>query len=247
MCVINRQVLKNKAYTPTKKNGFTIPNKPTDERQLYIHGCSCGWCYECRNKNANQWRVRLKEEVKSNEFKNMIFATFTFSEEEYSKLAKEVRGDIIKQYGEVQGDIDNEIAAKAIRNWSESIRHKHGKQPRRWLVTERGGNETERVHIHGVIFTDLDNDTILKSWTFGIADDGRSTGRQGWVNEQTINYITKYVFKTDSKHIDFKGRIFASAGIGKAYLENDLNRYRHRFQGEKTNTTYTDSRGLDVL
>ena len=48
----------------------------------------------------------------------MIFATFTFSEEEYSKLAKEVRGDIIKQYGEVQGDIDNEIAAKAIRYWN---------------------------------------------------------------------------------------------------------------------------------
>ena len=81
--------------------------------------------------------------------------------------------------------------------------HKHGKQPRRWLVTERGGNKTERVHIHGIIFTDLDNDTILKSWKFGIADDGRSTGRKGWVNEQTINYITKYVFKTDSKHIDF--------------------------------------------
>ena len=54
----------------------------------------------------------------------MIFTTFTFSEEEYSKLAKEVRGDIIKQYGEVQGDIDNEIAAKAIRSWSEGIRHK---------------------------------------------------------------------------------------------------------------------------
>ena len=100
-------------------------------------------------------------------------------------------------------------------------------------VTIGGGNETERVHIHGVIFTDLNNDTILKSWKFGIADDGRSTGRKGWVNEQTINYITKYVFKTDSKHIDFKGRIFASAGIGKAYIQNELNRYRHRYQGEK--------------
>lgn len=243
MCVTNRQVLKNKAYTPTKKNGYTIPGKPKDERQLYIKGCSCGWCYECRNKNANQWRVRLKEEVKANQFKNMIFATFTFSEEEYSKLAKEVRGDEVEKYGDIAGDIDNEVAAKAIRYWSEGIRHKHGKQPRRWLVTERGGNETERVHIHGVIFTDLNNDTILKSWKFGIADDGRSTGRQGWVNEQTINYITKYVFKTDSKHIDFKGRIFASAGIGKAYLEDDLNRYRHRYQGEKTNTTYTDSQG----
>ena len=42
------------------------------------------------------------------------------------EIAKEVRGDIIKQYGEVQGDIDNEIAAKAIRYWSEGIRHKHG-------------------------------------------------------------------------------------------------------------------------
>ena len=143
----------------------------------------------------------------------------------------------------VQGDIDNEIAAKAIRYWSEGIRHKYGKQPRRWLITERGGNETERVHIHGIIFTDLDNDIILNSWKYGIADDGRSTGRAGWVNEQTINYITKYVFKTDSKHIDFKGRIFASAGIGKAYLQDELNRYRHRYQGEKTNTTYTDSHG----
>ena len=39
---------------------------------------------------------KTKRGSKSNEFKNMIFATFTFSEEEYSKLAKEVRGDIIK-------------------------------------------------------------------------------------------------------------------------------------------------------
>ena len=105
----------------------------------------------------------------------MIFITLTFSEEAYSNLAKEVRGDIINQYGDIAGDIDNEVAAKAIRSWSESIRHKHGKQPRRWLVTERGGNETERVHIHGVIFTDLDNDTILKSWKFGIADEDRKS------------------------------------------------------------------------
>ena len=37
--------------------------------------------------------------------------------------------------------------------------------------------------------------------------------------------------------------MFASAGIGKAYLEDELNRYKHRYQGEKTNTTYTDSQG----
>ena len=126
MCVINgRNILRNKAYEPNKKNGYTWQPAPQDERQLYIKGCSCGWCYECRNKNANQWRVRLKEEVKSNKFKNMIFITLTFSEEAYSNLAKEVRGDIINQYGDIAGDIDNEVAAKAIRYWSESIRHKH--------------------------------------------------------------------------------------------------------------------------
>lgn len=244
MCAINGQkVIKNKGYMPSKKNGYTIPEPPEDKRQLYIKGCSCGWCYECRRKNANQWRVRLKEEVKANQFKNMIFITFTFSEESYSKLAKEVRGDKIKEYGEVEGDIDNDIAAKAIRYWSEEIRHKHKRQPRRWLITERGGQNTERLHIHGIIFTNLSNDTILESWKFGKADDGRSTGRAGWVNEQTVNYITKYVFKTDSKHIDFKGRVFTSGGIGKAYIEDKLNKYRHRFQGEKTNTTYTDSQG----
>ena len=92
MCVTKgRDILRNKAYEPNKKNGYTWQPAPQDERQLYIKGCSCGWCYECRQKNANQWRVRLKEEVKGNQFKNMIFITFTFSEEAYSRLAKEVR------------------------------------------------------------------------------------------------------------------------------------------------------------
>ena len=98
-------------------------------------------CISALGLNVNLSFNKPKEQVQASNSvsgKNMIFITFTFSEEEYSKLAKEVRGDIIKQYGEVQGDIDNEIAAKAIRYWSEGIRHKHGKQPRRWLITERG-------------------------------------------------------------------------------------------------------------
>ena len=102
MCVINRGIIINQGYRPTKKNGYTFQEKPKDERQLYIQNVySCGWCYECRNKNANQWRVRLKEEVKANEFKNMMFITFTFSEEAYRKLAEEVRGDEVQKYGDL--------------------------------------------------------------------------------------------------------------------------------------------------
>lgn len=40
----------------------------------------CGYCEECRRAKANEWRVRLMEEIKSNP-KNIIFATLTFSEE----------------------------------------------------------------------------------------------------------------------------------------------------------------------
>ena len=62
MCVINgRNILRNKAYEPNKKNGYTWQPAPKDERQLYIKGCSCGWCYECRQKNANLCIVTGKQ------------------------------------------------------------------------------------------------------------------------------------------------------------------------------------------
>ena len=87
-----------------------------------------------RDSQLNMTQQELME-VKKNKFKNMIFITFTFSEKAYSSLVEEVRGDIVNQYGDIAGDIDNEVAAKAVRYWSEHIRHKYGKQPRRWLLS----------------------------------------------------------------------------------------------------------------
>ena len=68
-----------------------------------------------------------------------------------------------------------------------------------------------------------------------------------WVNEQTINYIMKYVTKIDKDHQGFNGKILCSQGIGAQYTkrtESELNKYKKNGEtreyyrlrtGQKTN------------
>ena len=81
---------------------------------------------------------------------------------------------------------------------------------RHWLVTELGHNGTENIHLHGIIWTDLPYSEIDKIWGYGytwIGDENKG----GWVNEQTVNYIVKYIHKQDEKHKEYK----ANANIGR--------------------------------
>ena len=67
-------------YSKSNENSKRIK----DYRLRWIQ-IPCGHCEECRRAKANEWRVRLMEEIKSNS-KNIIFATLTFSEESLKKL-----------------------------------------------------------------------------------------------------------------------------------------------------------------
>ena len=60
-------------------------------------------------------------------------------------------------------------------------------------VTELGHNNTERIHIHGIIFSD-DIERLSRLWKYGNVYVGN------YVNEQTVNYIIKYVNKLDKDH-----------------------------------------------
>ena len=53
--------IKNKRFVPTKKNGYEPP-VCTDERLRYIE-VECGYCFECRKKKRNAWRVRNFEQL----------------------------------------------------------------------------------------------------------------------------------------------------------------------------------------
>ena len=226
MCLYPK-LIKNRKYVANKKNKGVIP-PIGDKRVLYVP-VGCGRCMECKKQKARNWQVRLQEDLRKN--KNAKFVTYTFSEIELQKLDNEIKG--IKGY-----DRDNEICRLAVRRYTERWRKKYGKTLRHWLVTELGHQKTERVHMHGIVWTEKTED-IKKIWSYGKVWIGE------YVNAKTINYIVKYVNKVDEKHKEYNSKIYASKGIGGNYMERrDFN--RNKYKGDKTIETYKTREGVEI-
>lgn len=226
MCLFPR-VIYNKKYLPNKKNGDRAPT-PNDKRVLAVP-VGCGKCIECRKQKAMEWRVRLTEEIKNNPTDK--FMTFTFSDE--SLLA----------FQEVDA---NEVASRAVELFRKRWYKKYGEGIKHWLIVELGHppknpgeRSTERVHIHGILWTERSCAEIEKVWGYGWVDQGE------YVNEKSINYITKYVTKVDPDHPGFIGKIFCSKGIGSGYMDKKDAR-NNRFDGNKTNETYRTPSGAKI-
>lgn len=224
---------KNKKYTMTKKNGGQVP-PISDIRVTYV-ATGCGNCMECRQQYARDWQVRLLEDVRHN--KNGKFVTLTFSDESIKKISRKIKG--LEGY-----NLDNEIATYAVRHFYERYRKKYKKSLRHWLVTELGHENTENIHLHGIIWCDNDLNEIEKFWKYGWVWKGKETehGIINYVNEQTTNYITKYITKIDDDHKEYKPKVLASKGIGKAYLDRD-DAKRNKFKDKDTKEYYTTRTG----
>lgn len=238
MCLFPKLV-RNPKYKVNKKNKGNVPHM-TDSRVGYVP-IGCGWCMECMKQKANHWKVRLMEDIK--EHKNGRFITLTFSNEAYTKLAEgiEATGYLL----------DNEIATKAVRYFLERWRRKHKKSVRHWLITELGGNGTENIHLHGIIWTDTPSE-INRIWNNGkfeygyVWDGTRKNGQVvNYVNEKTVNYITKYVTKADLKHKSYKPKILCSAGIGRNYIDR-YDAKKNKFQGTDTQEYYKTRQGYKM-
>lgn len=209
---------------PTKKNGYKPPICK-DERLRYVTA-ACGKCYECRKQKGRAWQVRLGEEVRNDP--NVIFVTLTISDESWEKLRKKY------SYSS-----EDDYIKKMVRLFLERIRKKTKKSVKHWLTTERGEQNTERYHLHGLIWGDKNGILTTLHWQYGFVYIGE------FVNEKTCNYITKYITKRDEKHKDFVPITLCSAGIGEGYLkrsDSELNRYREN----KTNETYRLRNGVKI-
>jgi hypothetical protein len=227
MCLYPR-LIWNKKYTSTKKNGGEIPHCD-DERKKRVP-VGCGKCMECKKQKSREWQVRLSEEIRDN--KNGKFVTLTFSDEELQKIDDKIDK-------EVQGyNRDNAICSYAVRHFTENWRKTHKKTIRHWLVTEIGGTRSERIHLHGILFTDNEEE-IKKKWKYGFVYIGE------FVNEKTINYIIKYINKADEKHKEYNSKVYASKGIGKNYLERKDSK-RHKYKEKETIETYKTRAGLEL-
>lgn len=227
MCLYPR-LIKNRKYTANKKNGGVIP--PILDKRTELVPVGCGNCMECRKQKSREWMVRINEEIRIN--KTGKFVTLTFSEDNLCKLQNEITAEGY--------ELDNAIATLAVRRFLERWRKKFKTSLRHWLITELGHNGTERVHLHGIIWTTETMDTIEKLWHYGWIWKGY--GHVNYVNERTINYITKYITKTDVKHKTYKSKILCSKGIGANYI-NRLDSTKNIYNGNKTNETYRTPQG----
>lgn len=208
-----------------------------DERKLYVP-VGCGHCIECLNKKKREWQVRMTEEIKSDNTGKFI--TLTLSEEELGKLEIEIEKEckiISEKLGKHIEPEANMIATLAMRRFLERWRKEKGKSVKHWFITELGHNGTERLHMHGILFTKESNEFIKKKWMYGDIWVG------SYVNERTINYIMKYVTKIDETHKGFKGKILCSKGLGEKYINKwdaEQNKYR---EGGRTVETYRLNNG----
>jgi len=233
MCLYPRFV-KNPKYKENQKNGGNIP-AVRDPRILLVP-IGCQECLECKKQKANGWRVRLMEDIQ--EHRNGVFVTLTLSNESYTQLWQKIPA-------EVQGyDRDNAIITLATRRFLERWRKKNKKSVRHWLVSELGGNGTENIHLHGIIWTDKPED-IRAIWHYGFVWDGiRKNGKKtNYVNSRTVNYVVKYVHKMDFQHRLYKPVILCSAGIGNRYTKT-FNATRNKFNEDETREYYLTDKGF---
>jgi len=254
MCLYPK-LFKNKKYTNTKKNGGNIP-PVNDIRTLYVP-IGCGKCIECRKQKARQWQARLLEDIKTNT--NGKFITLTFSNESIKHLTEKAyeinekriqahynhketnkRPKLLKGY-----DLDNELATIGIRHFLERWRKKYKKSIRHWLVTELGGNGTENIHLHGIMWTNESIEEIRNIWNYGYIWPRKETTVKTYVNEKTVNYIVKYINKQDEKHTTYNSIVLTSAGIGNNYI-NKPDSNKNLYKGEHTQETYRTRSGHKI-
>ena len=98
--------------------------------------------------------------------------------------------------------------------------------------------------MHGILWTDENMKEIQEKWQYGKAILGNGQGKH-YVSEETINYIVKYVNKTDENHKEYNSKIFTSKGIGKDYVQRKDAR-RNKYIKGKTIETYKTRQGLEL-
>ena len=221
------QLIKNPKYKANKKNGGIIP-KCKDKRLKYI-AIGCGECSECRRKKARNWAFRLEKEIKNSDAIPK-FVTLTYSDESLDELKKRVENNENRK----NKDILDGIVKESVRLFSKRWEKKYKKTPRYFIISERGGEKTERLHLHAIFWMRKEEEfeDLKNKWNYGIVDIGEY--RTG-----TIGYLTKYIFKVDEKHKDFKTTILASKGIGtklgKVEIENIKRKKQYWIRNNKGN------------
>lgn len=246
MCLYSTKMY-NKKYTANIKNGGIIPE--IKDNRIRTIAVGCGNCYECMKKRGNEWKVRLYEELNTKENERGHFVTLSFTDDQLIILEKAVRIKYLKAKKEapIGYKMDNEIATIGTRRFLERWRKKNGVSVKHWFITELGQKNTERIHIHGIIWSNKikpsnekrQSEYLDNIWQYGNTWVGK------YINESTMGYLAKYFTKKDKKHPNYKGKILTTPGIGKEYL-NTFAAKLNEYNGKNTYKKYRNKKGFEM-
>lgn len=254
MCLYPQRI-KNRKYIPNKKNNFT-PRPVPEGVSLYVD-VPCRNCMECRKQRANDLKIRMSEEIRVRT--DGKFINPTFNDEAYEKLKKKVlenQENTIKylskkekrtiNYEPISGyELDNAIFNLAFKLFRDRYRKQYNENLRLYVIPEIGKTNTERLHGHGIIFTNKTLKQITDLWGYGFINKMNTTWKDTYVSERTVNYMMKYITKVDELHKGFKAIAVYSNGIGKSYL-NRPDAQRNQFKGEQTKDHYINRQGFKM-
>lgn len=238
MCLYPR-LIENRKYRANKKNAGVIPHL-RDGRAYWVP-VGCQVCIECKKQKAREWICRLSEDIKVH--RNGKFVTLTFSTEGLRELYNSnCEFEKLKGY-----DLDNALCTKAMRYFLERWRKRYGKSLRHWFVTELGSGVTEHVHMHGIVWAD-DLSELDRIWKYGFVWKGNKNEWgivENYVNGKTINYMVKYMTKTDVLHPNYNSIVLCSSGIGGNYC-NSRAAMQNEYCGDRTKEYYRLENGNKV-
>ena len=166
-----------------------------------------------------------------------VFFTGTFTDLRIEKISRKYS---------IDKENANEIATKETRLFLERIRRVLRKSVKHWIVTEKGHTNTRRIHIHGIFFAQdgMSQQSLIwllkNNWIAGYSYNGK------YVNERTINYVSKYLTKTDLDNVDFEGKVLASPGLGRNFMKSWNGRqikYIPKTEIQRTTETYVFRNG----
>lgn len=171
-------------------------------KDIYV---DCRKCFECRQKIAREWSIRLCAEL--GESPHSLFITLTFSDDYYD-TATLCKSDV-------------QLFLKRLRKSLKSRKIKY-------FAVGEYGDLTHRKHYHLILFNVyfFDIDVIKKCWYYGNVDIGA-------VQFKSISYVTGYVNKkiSDSESDDFEEAGFVPAfrlmskNLGTSFIYKNFDEY----------------------
>lgn len=167
----------------------------------------CGKCVPCKRRRQAGWSFRLMQEAQHSF--SAVFLTLTYADEHLT-----------------YGDTWPTLVKRDFQLFMKRLRKEHHKKSDKKLVyyaCGEYGESTYRPHYHAILFNlrpDMLFDARLSEiWKLGNV-------RVDPCNIKTIQYVSKYVMKSDKKPDDVEPEFsLMSRGIGKGYLTDAVKKY----------------------